>query len=94
MRQNDDSKIVDALLDNIIHIEDERQENCIHCNKRWYSKHYRDGVCHSCQQKGLPGRTVIENRQRRQTKIAFAIGIGAILFLLYLRFSGQLPVSP
>ncbi len=37
--------------------EDERKETCIHCQEVWYGIHYKDGVCHSCQQKKLPGRS-------------------------------------
>ncbi len=40
--------------------DDEKTEVCIHCGKTWYSMHYKDGVCHSCQEKWLKGRNEIK----------------------------------
>lgn len=57
---------------------DEQQESCIHCGAHWYSIHYRDGVCHTCQKKRLPGRSAIA----RRTKIRHAMAWGTILMVI------------
>lgn len=57
-------------------LEGEKQENCIHCNEKWYSIHYNDGVCNSCQRKGLKGRLVQKKR-----KEVFVVGVCVILIL-------------
>ncbi len=75
MERTNDRNVGDLLMENLTAIDDERQEKCIHCNKQWYSKHYRDGVCHSCQQKNLPGRTALERRENIQSKVAWVVGI-------------------
>ena len=64
-------------------MSDERQEYCIHCNKKWYSIHYWDGVCHSCQKKGLPGRMAIQARRDVRERI-FTLAILTFLVILYL----------
>lgn len=65
-------------------MEEERKEACIHCGAVWYAKHYRDGVCHSCQAKGLPGRTVQKNRNviRNVIEIMASVVLAIILFAL------------
>ncbi|MBT4849756.1 hypothetical protein HON36_02805 [Candidatus Parcubacteria bacterium] len=78
-------------MENLTAIDDERKENCIHCGNEWYAIHHKDGVCHSCQQKGLPGRTALERRENIQAKVAWAVGIGALLFLLGMSLAGKLP---
>ena len=64
--------------------EDERKITCIHCKKIWYEMHYKDGVCHSCQQKGLPGRTQLENKLKRTGMINFVVYIIITLIVIYL----------
>jgi hypothetical protein len=61
--------------------EDERKEQCIHCGKIWYSIHHKDGVCHSCQQKGLPGRTNI-NKGSRLVNV-FGVSVLIAIMLLF-----------
>ena len=61
--------------DNLFGPDDERKEICIHCGKRWYSLHYKDGVCHECRQKGLPGRTEIAKKQNVFNYVFGSIGI-------------------
>lgn len=66
---------------------DEGKETCIHCGKIWYEKHYKDGVCPSCQEKQLPGRTAIARKERRtNTLIKLAI-TAIVIFLIYLAMS-------
>ena len=66
--------------------DDERKERCIHCGKVWYAQHHRDGVCHSCQQKNLPGRTALRNRVRNRTRIIMIAGAIAAFILARLMF--------
>jgi len=56
---------IEHFLHGLDQIARERKERCIHCNEEWYSIHYKDGVCHLCQQKGLPGRTKLTRRSPR-----------------------------
>ncbi|MBT6691547.1 hypothetical protein HOB10_04410 [Candidatus Parcubacteria bacterium] len=71
----------DLIFETITAMGQEEQEHCIHCNEKWYSIHYRDGVCHSCQQKNLPGRTELARRSRH-IRIMYGLGIAALLFLI------------
>lgn len=67
--------------------DDERKETCIHCGKIWYAIHYKDGVCHSCQEKKLPGRTAIARKERR-ANVLIELAITAIVIsLIYLVMS-------
>ena len=52
-------------------MEDERKETCIHCRSVWYAIHFRDGVCHGCQGKKMPGRSVLEARARATQRLRF-----------------------
>lgn len=62
---------------------DERKEHCIHCGAEWYSIHYKDGVCHSCQQRCLPGRTELARRDTREIiAITGALVILAVVVLM------------
>jgi hypothetical protein len=65
-------------------LSEERQETCIHCNSTWYAMHYEDGACHACQQKGLPGRRVLEQRQQLARVISVCVMV--VLFALVLLF--------
>lgn len=62
-------------------MEDERQENCIHCGARWYAIHHKDGVCHICQSDGKPGRSTIK---RRQERFDTTLEVGSILLGIVL----------
>ena len=64
-------------------MSDERQEHCIHCNKKWYSMHYQDGACYSCQKKGLPGRMAIQAARDVRERI-FTLAFVALLAILYI----------
>jgi hypothetical protein len=33
--------------------DDERKVHCKECGEYWYESHYKNGYCHSCQQKGF-----------------------------------------
>ncbi|MBI3633368.1 MAG: hypothetical protein HY226_03700 [Candidatus Vogelbacteria bacterium] len=77
-------------------ISDEKMENCIHCNSRWYSIHFRDGVCHGCQLKSLPGRNAMLERAYYTKGLAILLTFGlvgmffpkvaAVLFMLFITF--------
>jgi hypothetical protein len=60
---------------------DEGKEACIHCKAIWYSIHYKDGVCHSCQQLKKPGRSVLAACEWRK-ECLIRIGFTAFLLLL------------
>ena len=66
-------------------MESEQQEPCIHCHKVWYSIHYRDGVCHSCQKRHLPGRVELARRATtRYTTLIASVAIVLIFVTLVL----------
>ncbi len=65
---------------------EERQETCIHCRKTWYATHYKDGVCHTCQKKNLPGRTEQWRRRAQREQLFLLIGSVAMLASLYFYF--------
>jgi hypothetical protein len=79
-----DSTVGELLFKTLSAMEDERREDCIHCGENWYSIHYRDGVCHSCQQKHLPGRAELA-RRKRHIQVMYGLGIVGLLFLIALR---------
>ena len=62
-------------------MSDERQEHCIHCNKKWYSMHYQDGVCHSCRKKGLPGRMAIQAARDARERISILAFVALFVIL-------------
>ena len=70
------------IFDTFVAIGEEEQEACIHCGKKWYKMHYHDGVCHSCQLLGKPGRSEIKNRKRNQ--LIFWITISILIILLII----------
>ena len=68
-------------------MDDERQEACIHCQKVWYAIHHKDGVCHRCQKKGLPGRMLMMHRA--QVRLAFTrLALWAVVFAAFWYLSG------
>lgn len=72
-----------TFADNIFGPEDERKARCIHCETVWYEIHYKDGVCHGCQQKKLPGRSELERRVENKTRFIFAVGV--ILIIVFIK---------
>ena len=64
--------------------DDEKKETCIHCGKTWYAIHYKDGVCHSCREKKLPGRTAIARKERRKAILIDLAVTAIVIFLAYL----------
>lgn len=44
-------------------LSDEAQARCVWCGDKWYVMHHKDGVCHSCIQKGKPTLGQIANRK-------------------------------
>jgi hypothetical protein len=67
------------FADNVFGPEDERKERCIHCGYVWYQICYQDEVCNACQQKKLPGRSVIV--RRAHWKIALILCLVVIFSL-------------
>ena len=63
-------------------IEDERKEDCIHCGERWYTKHHKDGVCHSCQSQNLPSHAELA-RRRRQIHRLIVIIAGTVIAIVF-----------
>ena len=68
-----------TFADNLFGPDDERKAKCIHCGAVWYEIHYKDGVCHSCQQKKLPGESVLIRRAIWKSR-------ASVLFLLIILF--------
>ncbi len=66
---------------------DEEQATCIHCGSIWYAVHFQDGVCHTCQQKGLPGRAAQQEIARRRAfrLILTIAAVSTVALLLLLR---------
>ena len=72
----------EMIWQNMTAIGEEKKETCIHCGREWYSIHYRDEVCHQCQQLGKPGREILATRQLLRQKAMIAVaGLIVILFL-------------
>jgi len=77
----------DAAIDlahSLAQVENERKEPCIHCGEIWYAIHHKDGVCHSCQKLGLPGRSAIVRRRRTIQHILWIVGAIFAALLLFL----------
>ena len=79
-------KLIDKFLHDMAEIDRDRQEACIHCGKVWYVIHHKDGVCHECQKKGLPGRTVLARRKAIKTKVLCALPIVATTLILIISY--------
>jgi len=73
----------DAFFRNLDEVGKDRKETCIHCGKEWYSIHYKDGVCPSCQALGKPGISKIEAKGRFIETVFYAIISLIILLILY-----------
>lgn len=77
------NRLSDMILAHVVAMGQEKKEACIHCGNVWYSIHYRDGVCHQCQQLGKPGRAELAARKRSFQR-TLVIGV-LTLCLLILR---------
>ena len=62
--------------------EDERKEKCIHCQTEWYAKHHKDGVCNSCQEKKLPGRSALAQKRQQKNIVKLLVIIGLIIIAI------------
>lgn len=71
------------FTDSMFGPSDEEKETCIHCGEKWYVIHHKDGVCHECQKKNLPGRSQIAKTERRSI---LAIKLVAIIIGLILGY--------
>lgn len=84
------AKIIDKLLEHpegskvFAAMDDERKEACIHCKKVWYSIHYQNGVCHSCQQQDRPGRAVLLGQERRIRQFKIYCLLFVVLIITYI----------
>jgi len=81
-----EASAIEHLAYGVCQIADERMERCIHCNEEWYSIHYVDGVCQSCRQKGLPGRTTLARQHSFRHKALFLITLAVVSVVSYLAF--------
>ena len=81
------SELADMIRRNMVAMGEEEKEACIHCGTEWYRIHYRDGVCHQCQQLSRPGRTELAARRRtfRRTLAFGALVIGSLILRMALR---------
>lgn len=69
------------FADNVFGPEDERKAKCIHCGAIWYEVHYKDGVCNSCQERKLPGQSILIRRAMWKNRlITYVIVIITLLF--------------
>ena len=59
---------------------EEPMETCRHCGDEWYSVHYKNGYCHSCQKKGLhmKGETIVFTRAWDKAVFFFAFALGIV----------------
>lgn len=78
--------IGDVIFNTMSAMEDEAMVVCIHCNEEWYKNRYVDGVCHSCKEKGLPGRAQIAAAKRTRTYVLIAFISIAVLVALRMLF--------
>lgn len=72
------------FADSLFGPDDERKATCIHCGSEWYEIHFKDGVCHGCQQKKLPGREQIAKRARKQNLLLALVIMVIAAALLYV----------
>ena len=81
------SGLGETVWSNMVAMGEEEKEACIHCGTEWYRIHYRDGVCHQCQQLSRPGRTELAARRRtfRRTLAFGALVIGSLILRMVLR---------
>ncbi|NQT49377.1 hypothetical protein HQ571_01635 [Candidatus Kuenenbacteria bacterium] len=81
---------MDQGLKTLAAMDDERMEDCIHCGDNWYVIHHIDGVCHKCQDKGLPGRWEIRKAQIIKRALLNTVlilaGTSAIIYALFMFF--------
>lgn len=80
-----------TFANNMFGPEDEQTAICIHCRTIGYKINHKDGVCPTCQEKGLPGRTEIQKREDAKMR---TIGITLLVFfitLIIILFSGCRP---
>lgn len=67
-------------------IDDERKEACIHCGEVWYAIHHKDGVCHECQRKKLPGRGEMARREAEKRNAIIIFSATVILLAVGLLY--------
>jgi hypothetical protein len=71
------------LIYGMAQIDNERKTTCIHCGDEWYAIHYKDGVCHSCQEKGLTGKSDL---LEELSLIKIALFVAGLVGFLYIAF--------
>ena len=74
------------FADNMLGPDDERKATCIHCGAKWYEIHFKDGVCHSCQEKKLPGRKQLARTERTQRLVLTILAVASVIVFLLLYF--------
>lgn len=89
-KPNKNAPAIEHLVYGMCQIADERQESCIHCGQIWYSIHYRDGVCHACQQKQLPGRTELREQDSADRMNTVVLYILFVFFLISILLLGSI----
>ena len=75
------SGLGETVWSNMVAMGEEEKEACIHCGTEWYRIHYRDGVCHQCQQLSRPGRTELAARRRTFRRM---LAFGALVIGFFL----------
>lgn len=74
------SQLDRIIIEHLQAFDEEEQEACIHCHKRWYKTHHVDGVCKWCKSQGKPGRTEIEQSDIEGWKtVVAAVAVGAMV---------------
>jgi len=66
--------------------DDERKETCVHCGIEWYAIHYKDGLCYSCQGKGIPGKTQLMKTAKMRMKVMLAAFIIIPVIIIYFLY--------
>lgn len=90
-RTEDDAS---KLMANARALADEEKETCIHCGNEWYRIHYKDGVCHSCQQVKYPpnyGRSEIRRSEQYvlKAKASIPTAIAIVCIILFFNLGGM-----
>ncbi len=82
MKDNCPDQLAHQFFETMDRIAEDRKETCIHCGAVWYSIHYKNGVCHTCQQKNKPGRTVLKQHPIRFGRTILVIPLIILVVIL------------
>lgn len=60
----------------------EDKSTCIYCGDEWYSVHYKNGYCHTCQQNGAMDREIGKKKNDTKVKLFFLLVLAFFILML------------